>query len=229
MLYDLVRTEQMDPWDINVSLLTKKYITMLKELKGRDFRISGRVLLAAAILLKIKSNRLVGEDILQFDRLLSDEEPEEELYEETPEYIPREELGKPSLIPRVPQPRKRKVSIYDLVNALEKALEVKRRRVMHSIPPADIEIPEKQKDITKVIRALYGRIKTFLLQNNKNKLTFSQLVPSENKTDKIYTFVPLLHLSNQQRVELLQERHFGEIDIFLKTEKEVDKELGLSE
>ena len=50
ILYDLVRNEQMDPWDINVSLLTKKYIEVIKTMQEHDFRISGKVLLAAAIL-----------------------------------------------------------------------------------------------------------------------------------------------------------------------------------
>ena len=68
IIYDLVRKEEMDPWDINVSLLTQKYIELIKKLKQTDFRVSGKVLLAAAILLKIKSNRLVGDDILELDR-----------------------------------------------------------------------------------------------------------------------------------------------------------------
>ena len=36
--------------------------------------------------------------------------------------------GKPQIYPRTPQPRKRKVSVFDLVQALEKALEVENRR-----------------------------------------------------------------------------------------------------
>src|SRR3990167_3010217 len=70
IIYELVKTEQMDPWDIDISLLTQKYIDMLRTLKEHDFRISGKVLLAAAILLKMKSNKLVGEDLSELDRLL---------------------------------------------------------------------------------------------------------------------------------------------------------------
>ncbi len=53
LLYELVKKEEMNPWDINISMLTKKYIETIKKLKELDFRISGKVLLAAAILLKI--------------------------------------------------------------------------------------------------------------------------------------------------------------------------------
>lgn len=48
-----------------------------------------------------------------------------------------------------------------------------------------------------------------------NTLKFTELLPSEKKEDKILTFVPLLHLRNQQKVELHQKIHFGEIDIEL--------------
>jgi chromatin segregation and condensation protein Rec8/ScpA/Scc1 (kleisin family) len=36
------------------------------------------------------------------------------------------------------------------------------------------------------------------------------------KKDVIWTFVPLLHLSNQEKVLLEQAQHFGEIDIHIK-------------
>ena len=54
ILNELVRTEKMDPWDIDVSHLTHKYIETVKNLKKADFRLSGKVLLAAAMFLKIK-------------------------------------------------------------------------------------------------------------------------------------------------------------------------------
>ncbi|HJN57278.1 MAG: ScpA family protein [Candidatus Woesearchaeota archaeon] len=227
LLYELVKTEQMDPWDINVSMLTKKYIEIIKKLKELDFRVSGKVLLAVAILLKIKSNRLLNEDLSEFDRLLT--ESEEELLEELDLEEEQNYQGnaeKPILIPRTPQPRKRKVSIYDLMGALEKALEVKKRRVLNSIPPMNLEIPKKPKDITQIIKEVYGRIKSFFLNNKENKLTFSKLIPAETKEDKVYTFIPLLHLTNQRKINISQEEHFGEIEIMVRSEKEVNEELG---
>lgn len=226
IMNELVKSEQMDPWDINISSLTKKYIKTIKKLKELDFRISGKVLLAAAILLKIKSNKLVGEDIEYLDRLISEQDEEELLsFEEEIQPRAQEEIPK-NLIPRTPQPRKRKVSIYDLMGALEKALEVKRRRVLKSIPPMNIEIPEKKRDISSIIKEIYGRVKVWFWEHRKDRLTFSKLVPSESKEDKIYTFIPLLHLTNQRKIDLFQQKHFGEIDIILKqTEEDVNKEL----
>jgi segregation and condensation protein A len=225
LLYELVKKEGMNPWDINVSQLSNTYIGTIKKMKELDFRISGKVLLAAAILLKMKSNRLLNEDLSEFDRLLTEEEElvEELDLEEQQHYEPGE---RPVLIPKTPQPRKRKVSIFDLVNALEKALEVKHRRVLNSIPPMGVKIPEKKRDITQIIKEVYSRIVGFLTINSHKKLTFSQLIPSQTKEDKIYTFIPLLHLTNQRKVDLEQKEHFGEIEIMINTGKEVDKELS---
>ena len=224
IIYELVKSEQMDPWDIDVSILAQKYIDMIRNLKGHDFRVSGKVLLAAAILLKIKSTKLVGEDLSELDRLLIgvEDEMQELGFDETGEITKLGEI--PSLIPRTPQPRKRKVSIFDLVQALERALEVKKRRLLNSIPPLNLEAPKKKKDVTEIIREVYGRIKSFFISALKDKLTFSKLLPSDSREDKVHTFIPLLHLAQQNRIELMQETHFGEISILLKRKEEAKVE-----
>lgn len=230
ILYDLVRTEQMDPWDIDISLLTQKYIELVKQIKQMDFRISGKVLLAAAILLKIKSNRLVGEDLDALDRLISASEQGDDaaFFDVLEETRGDPDAEKARLIPRTPQPRKRKVSIYDLVGALEQALEVKRRRVLSRMPVTDFEIPKKGVDMTLVVRDVYRKIKDFFVFNKRSKLTFSNLVPSQSKEDKVYTFIPLLHLTHQRKIDLWQYEHFGEIEVeLLRTQRQVDKELGM--
>lgn len=227
LLMELVKKEGMDPWDINVSSLTKSYINTIKELKEHDFRISGKVVLAAAILLKMKSTRLVGEDLMELDRLIAGSEEEAGLFDDEDQIGNfRETLDeKPSLIPRIPQPRKRKVSIYDLVDALEKALEVKQRRVINSIPPLNVKAPKKTRDITQVIREVYGRIKSFFFQGQK-RMMFSQLIPSDSKEDKIFTFIPLLHLNFQRKIDIDQEKPFEDIAITLYSQKkEIDEEL----
>ncbi|MBS3112747.1 segregation/condensation protein A [Candidatus Woesearchaeota archaeon] len=219
IIKELVRSEQMDPWDINVSILSKKYIDMIKKMKDCDLRISGKVLLAATMMLKIKSSRLIGEDLDKLDSMFA--------YTQEPDYDldffsdfgniydkPQKEKEHFKLIPRTPQPRKRKVSIFDLMNALQKAMEVKKRRVFRDIPDEiKMHMPQKKKDISNIIREVFDKVKIFFLSGNK-KMTFTQLLPDEaNKEDKVYTFIPLLHLSNQRKIDLEQKDHFGEIHI----------------
>ena len=221
LLYDLVKTEQMDPWDIDITLLTKKYLETIKKLKETDLKISGKVLLAAAILLKLKSHKLLHEDIEELDRLiaLTEESEDEEFFSEfTEDLFTKDQKTlekKYRLIPRQPQPRTRKVSIYDLVDALQKAMETKKRHLARQ-RPLKFEIPKRKFDIMETIRDVYARIKHFFQANQGKSLTFSQLLPTHaQKQDKVYAFIPLLHLENQRKINTNQPRPFGEIFIRL--------------
>ena len=218
ILFNLVTKEQMDPWDIDIALLSKRFMDMMKKLKEMDFGVSGKIILAAALLLRLKSTKLVDEDILELDRLIASTDESEDIYGDIIDFEEAPpgtfEGDKPSLIPRTPQPRKRKVSIYDLVDALEKALEVRKRRITRNIPPQNIQIPEKGIDISLVLGEVFRKIKDFFSKGNK-RLTFNHLTPTNSKEDKVYTFIPLLHLTNQRKIDLHQQKHFEEIEIEL--------------
>ena len=100
------------------------------------------------------------------------------------------------------------------MSALRKALEVKDRRVLRQMQPPKMEPPKKTRDITDIIKDIYLRILSFL-KTEKRPLTFSELIPSENKSDKIATFIPLLHLATPPhgKIDLVQKKHFAEIEI----------------
>ncbi|MCK5025377.1 MAG: segregation/condensation protein A [Nanoarchaeota archaeon] len=233
IIHDLVKSEQMNPWDIDVSLLANKYIKLVKEMQEHDFRMSGKIILAAAILLKIKSKRLVGQDIEELDKLIASRNvDEEEFYEELDNYDhvkdflnEGEDNQKPNLIPKTPQPRIRNVSVYDLVSALEQALEVKKRRILNSIPGEPLEMPKKGFNIGRSIKDIYQNILE-LFKYDKN-MTFSNLLPKNcSKETKVMTFIPLLHLANLKKIALKQEDHFGDIDILLRSERLVPKDIS---
>ncbi len=212
MIYRLIEEEQMNPWDINVSLLAKKFLSKLKKLKSLNFRLSGKIILASALLLRIKSKHLLDVEIAQLDQLLSQEDPIEEL-EEIAQSIP--EISKGNILPRTPQPRERKISVYDLVKALEKALKQEQKKHLNKKNiKHEITIPKKpEKDIRTRMKELLTEMKDFF--NKQPKILFNDLAPSESREDKINTFVPLLHLENQRALDLIQEEHFGDIEIKL--------------
>ena len=215
ILVDLIKSEQMDPWNIDISLLSKKYLEAIKNMQEANFFISGKVLLACALLLKIKSNKLVNEEISNFDsQLFKQEETFEEL-EELFENAPHPEYEKPRLTIKTPMPRKRKVTLQDLMNALHKALEVeKRRNVKRDIfNRVDVKIPENKIYISELITSIYNKIIDFFKANKKEKLTLTKLVNSDKKEDIILTFIPLLHLDNQEKVSISQDEPFGEINV----------------
>ncbi|MBS3150385.1 segregation/condensation protein A [Candidatus Woesearchaeota archaeon] len=215
ILMDLIKSEQMSPWDIDVSQLAKMYLKKVKEMKEANLHISGKIILASAMLLRIKSNKLANEEVYNFDSMLFKEddtyEELEDLFDSAPD--PSKGSFRPQLTIKTPMPRKRKVTLNDLVSALNKALEIEKRRTIRNQlnQIVNVKIPEKKVDISQLIKDVYDKIVT--LFQTKEKLKFSALVNSEKKEDKIMTFIPVLHLANQEKITINQEQEFGEIDI----------------
>ena len=224
IILDLVRSEQMDPWDINISLITNRFLETIRKLTELDFRVSGKMVLASAVLLKMKSKRLMETDLEALNDLISSvEEPEyaddffgfdQEFFQE-----PQEPVKQPKIYPRTPQPRQRKVSVYDLVDALEHALDVRVRKEQRALDRAQIDvheevsIPAKSIDVTSLMNDLLVQIDSHYQENES--LVFSELIVSDAKMDKVLTFIPLLHLTNERRLDLAQEASFAEIHISL--------------
>lgn len=220
IIYDLIRSEEMDPWDIDVSVLTARYIETIKQMQQMNFLISGKVLLAAALLVKIKSERLVNEDIAYFDSILF---PQTEMFDDMDmQFVERPKIDHPPLGIRTPMPRKRKVSVQDLMKALQRALEVDKRRTLkfNRYHTENIAVmPERKVDILQLMKTIYSTI--LLLFQKKETISFSKLLPEGEitKKEKVLTLLPLLHLENEIKVGLSQERHFEEIYVTLLEER----------
>ena len=211
ILQELVDKEQMDPWDIDITLLTQKYIELVRKMQENNLRISGKVLLAAAFLLKIKSTHLVEHDISQLDLLISQTEDSLGSEENLNEVGSIREKQHFKLIPRNPQARNRKVSINDLIDALQKAMATK-KRILDRQRPVKFILPDRKIDIMEVIKDIYHKIVYYTEKDQMDKLSFTQLLPPRaGKMEKVFTFVPLLHLENEDKITTEQEKPFDEI------------------
>lgn len=217
IIYDLIQSEQLDPWDIDLTKLTRAYLDKIKELEEASFLVSSKILLAAAILLRIKSEFLIKKYIKSLDDILFGK-PEEKI---KPEF--NFEIEDVDLLPKTPMPRLRKVTLPELMASLNRAMETEHRRIKRELSikqaarEASIVLPRFHFNIKEKIREIYLKIKEFFNLNKGEKMTFTQLTNNTQvKTEKISTFLPLLHLDNQGRVNLEQEGHFKEIFISLR-------------
>lgn len=212
IIYDLIKSEQMNPWDIDISLLTKKYLETIRKLQELNFFISGKVILASALLLRIKSHKLLTEDILALDALLY---PNNNEYEELEDYNYKtgKNIDIPPLAIKSPQARKRKISVNDLIQALQKALEVNKRKILRraEYQNVNIKIPERKIDITLLIKGIYERILGFF--NTRNSIEFEELITGNKREDKIMALMPLLYLDYQNKIVIDQKEPFGKIEI----------------
>ncbi|UCD03798.1 MAG: segregation/condensation protein A [Candidatus Woesearchaeota archaeon] len=229
LIYQLVRDGKINPWDIDISVLSQEYLKMMDNLKNFNFRVSGKVILAAAILLKLKTRGLGLEEFVSLT-----EEPEEEVYsiafpEPMPDDMDGSIIGADNLDKavdlKVPRARKRKVTITELTEALKRAMEVEDRREERR--KEDLKILEEKKrkmsnnrkkkiDIFKKIKEVYNRIILFVKDKKGNTAEFVDILPSQEKRDVIWTFVPLLHLAHSGKIRIEQKEAFGPIFVSLK-------------
>ncbi len=67
MLVDMARRGEIDPWNVDVVEVADKFLQELERAKKLDLRVSGRVLLYAAILVRMKADILAEEAVLEND------------------------------------------------------------------------------------------------------------------------------------------------------------------
>ena len=126
IIYDLIKTEQLDPWDIDLAVLAEKYVQTIQQLEDADFFISSKVLLACSLLLRLKSEILINSYIQDLNNALYGRK-DEKRYELERIEINKDEL--PTLTPRTPMARHRKVTLKELMSALDHAITTENRRI----------------------------------------------------------------------------------------------------
>jgi segregation and condensation protein A len=234
IIYDLIKTEQLDPWDIDIGVLTEKYVEIIQNLEEADFFISSKVLLACSLLLRLKSEILVNSYIKSLDESLYGRKEEEK---PEIERLNIEEGELPNLIPRTPMARHRKVTLKELMNALNKAIDTENRRIKreikgHQTKKTILKIMPRENFIPLKIRVkkIFGVLKNHIEDGNDH-IKFSHL--ASEREERIASFIPILHLSNNEKIYLKQRNHFGDIKIRLEKCNEefleLKKELGLIE
>lgn len=218
IIYDLINTEQLDPWDINIIILSDKYLIKIQQLEETDFFVSSKVLLAASLLLHIKSEILLNKYIKSIDEILFGKKEEKKYVSERIELD--EEI--PMLIPKSPIPRFRKVTLKELMESLNKAINTENRRIKkeiinkNALIETGFSLPKRKFNIKDKIKEIYSKLFVHFDNNkDKKKISFTELV-GKDREEKIISFSPLLHLENQKKVWMEQEAHFEEIYIWLK-------------
>jgi len=175
-----------------------------------NLRVPANAILAASVLLRFKSDSwsLEKEEVL-------------------PVFIPDVPYYAPEIPHLAPMMRTtaRKVSVDELISAVgdiivkeEKKAQRRKLRAEKMIPMellalVDFNGEHFEKKMTQVYRRIKNRADV------QNLALFSQLLDKGCTTaDVIDNLVPILHLANQQRINIWQEDVFGEIFIKLVTE-----------
>ncbi|NPA38516.1 MAG: segregation/condensation protein A, partial [Candidatus Nanohaloarchaeota archaeon] len=216
-----ILAKDMDPWDIDLKILSERFTHYLQEMKEKDLKIPGKIILVSAIVYRMKSDLLKEENQEEQESLdLLNESFTPELgtvmVNEEQKELNIRHINLPPIRLPIKKPVKRKITLNELINALDKALKPKRRSEAKELFNIDL----KDFDITEAIEKTYEKIIKEL--EKQDKTFFSKLLPPTHKSeDKIRLLQSLLHLAFEGRITCWQEKPFEEIYI---SKGEVDEQ-----
>ncbi len=206
LLVELVDTRKLDPWNINIEEIVDSYVSVIKTLQVMDLYVPANMVLAASILLRMKSDLLV----LPSDEVLMSEPA-------------IDEVAAARVIPEVPQlsfrsrlQPGRRVTLGELLDALDGAMRIEKARSMTAMSAApSVSLPTDIDDIDDRLEETMA-----LVASNVDVMgmtTFSNLERAAKLGDEslLYLFVPLLYLATRDRLVLAQDDFFSEIFVRL--------------
>jgi segregation and condensation protein A len=219
IIYDLIKTKQLDPWNIDIAILTEGFLEKIQKYEETDFFVSSRILFAAALLLRIKSELILSRYMKSIDEILFGEKEDEKTNS-----FERIELDEeiPELIPRSPMPRFRKVTLKELIDSLNKAIITENRRIKkeivnkNALRETGISLPKRKYNIKSKLKQIHGTVIAYFDANKSHKKVSYTKIIGNDKEERALSFYPILQLENNGEFWLEQEKHFEEIYIWLK-------------
>lgn len=227
ILVMLAKQGKIDPWNIDIIDVTDKYLTHLFQSKSKNLRLTGRTLLFASILLKLKSNILEGVDITDFEPQEEGYNPEEDDapldYEQ--EFVPTNNVVSiDEVLQRrtsVRLNRNRVVTLRDLIRQLEfyemldkkqslrNAHERAKRRVKNysNLSPEDIINLAHDEYIEQGVERLRANLDEILNRQDKIELNELTLLGM----DKVSAYISLLFLTVDSDYDLVQDEFYSDL------------------
>ena len=228
ILVSMAKTGKVNPWNIDIVDITDKYLTQLFQMKSQNLRLTGRTLLFAAILLKLKSNILENIEMVEF-------EPNEEQFDEfdiSDDFNAEEDYShnKNNVISidevlqrrtSIRLNRNRVVTLKDLIRQLEfyemidkkqslkNAHERAKRRVRSyaNLSSEDIINLAHDEYIEDGVQRLKENLEQIFKRESRVELTELTLLGM----DKISAYIALLFLSAESDYELVQDEFYAEL------------------
>jgi segregation and condensation protein A len=217
LLLDLIKKQEMNIHDIQISKITSQYLDYLHQLETLNIDVSAEFIYMAATLIYIKSKMLLPPDPLATPEEQG-ADPREELVQRLLEHekfknaaqllyerqqIEENVWSKPdkSLYNDESTEGELVVSLVDLVRVFQQVLERKKEVTR-------IELQHETFTVAQMIAQLRGQI--LASENNTVSLIqFFEACPSRHAM--IVAFLAVLEMVKLQAIALIQEKQFGEI------------------
>jgi segregation and condensation protein A len=215
IIYEIVSTQDFDPWDIDVGVLADSYMDNVRVMKLINFDVPGTVVLVGSVLVRLKSDIVSGQTFL-FEESLSgglpagmEEEPVADIDEVTGRKLPPSLIENMLYVRRIP---KRKVTLPELMIFLKRVIaQVETREIVRTgREERRLEVQVNKKNVERIMREVYQQIRQL---SKGDKVKFRDLVDDWKKESVVAYLIPVLHLANKDKIKIEQPTLFG--DIFL--------------
>jgi len=217
ILLELIEQNKIDPWDVDIILIADSFMKRVREMKQLDLTIQANVILAAAILLKYKSEYL-RYLTMEEQTLITDYSTEMPLPGEV------EEIPQLTLVSRIPP--KRQITLDELVEEMERVMKYdseERRKIPRGGITETMDFMIAEWDVEKKINDVLERIRANTDETGWS--LFSSLIKGVDNLEIVRTLVSVLHLTQNGTIDIKQERIFGEILIHLLEDRKEKEEM----
>lgn len=225
ILVGMAQKGKIDPWNIDISDVTDKYLQQLVEIKSHNLKLTGRTLFFAAVLLRIKSDILEGISF-ENEEIFPEQEFEAELDPDLENISFNNVISLDEVLERrtsVRLHRSRIVTLEDLIRQLEFYEKIDRRLALQDknnraarraksyekFTPEDIINMAHDEYIENSIKILQSVLEKIFLTDEKVGL--SEL--NHTGMDKVSIYIALLFLSASTNIDLVQDEFYSELYI----------------
>ncbi len=197
----MAKRGEIDPWNVDIVDLTDKFLQRIE-----DLRVSGRIILYASILLRMKSEVLLNE--------IYGEEDVDEDYELDFNVDFIDDVEELSLDIPIRRRVKRYTTLDELVKELRRIERLKERRAKRKRVEKRIvsfeNVPHEE-DVEEKVVEVYKS----LLSLGMKEISFLNLVRGFDKPKKVTYYISILHLAYRKKLKVEQEEPYGDIRVIL--------------
>jgi segregation and condensation protein A len=238
LLFHLIKKAEVDIWSISIADITEQYLSYLQSMKELNLDIASEFLVMAATLLRLKSKLLLprppGEAEKEEDEDLFEINTAEELFQRLQEYrlfkaaaryLEKREEEQQKIYLRSTGGQKvmvftRQESVYTIWEGANHLSDIMHRFAEVTLTDTYTPAFSVVEDFVVAEKAAY--IHSILTQN-KRPMPMKDFYSEGGIWEIIVTFIALLEMARQRKVNLLQKSLFGPIFVKL-TEVLLEKE-----
>ncbi len=208
-------SQDMDPWAVDIVKIAERFRKYLERLERLNLEIPARMMFICAFLLRMKTDMMSDTNQEEQPDDFEDHEEFEEFEQDFVEEEESIEVPEENVRPKIKKRPVRRVSVDELKEALDKALEIQKKRKKRReerFKNQEEFIDLDSRDISDKLDELMNRLEDFFEAEGET-IHFEKILEERNKEEKLEKFSHILHLETDEKIMCKQEEFFGDIKI----------------